>query len=112
MLGYRDVIEISQFQQVGVDNRETETNHNDEAPMFDEEKEDQEIREKNEDNEFKFSSYFTSKFSCANLSSCVSFFSSCLIQQTGALPLSFLKNNSFFLTQDAIQLLLKGITQV
>ena len=63
MLEYRDVIEIPQFQQVGADNRETETNHNDEAPIFDEEKEDQEIREKNEDNEFKFSSYLTSKFS-------------------------------------------------
>ena len=89
MLGYRDVIEISKFQQVGVDNRETETNRNDEAPMLDEERENQEFREENEDNEFKFSSYFTSKFSCANLSSCVSFFSPCLIQQAGVLPLSF-----------------------
>ena len=88
-MGYRDVLEISKFQQVGVDNRETETNHNDEAPMFDEEREDREIRQKNEDNEYKFSPYFNSKFSCANLSSCVSVFSPCLIQQAGALPLSF-----------------------
>ena len=46
VLGYRDVIEISKFQQIGVDNRKTETNHNDEAPMFDEEKKNWEIREK------------------------------------------------------------------
>ena len=38
-------MEISKFQEVGVDNRETETNHNDESPTFDEEKEDREIRE-------------------------------------------------------------------
>ena len=38
-------MEISKFQQVGVDNRETETNHNDESPTFDEEMEDREIRE-------------------------------------------------------------------
>ena len=44
-MGYRDVMEISKFQEVGVDNRETETNHNDESPTFDEEKEDREIRE-------------------------------------------------------------------
>ena len=41
VLGYRDVLEISKFQQVGVDKlRETETNHINEAPMFDEERED------------------------------------------------------------------------
>ena len=45
MLGYRDVMEISKFQQVGVDNRETETNHNQELPTFDEEREDRENRE-------------------------------------------------------------------
>ena len=45
VLGYRQVIEILKFQQIGVDNRKTETNHNDETPMFDEEKEDWEIRE-------------------------------------------------------------------
>ena len=44
-MGYRDVMEISKFHQVGVDNRETETNHKDESPTFDEEGEDQEIRE-------------------------------------------------------------------
>ena len=38
-------MEISKFQEVGVDNRETETNHNDESPTFDEEKEDRQIRE-------------------------------------------------------------------
>ena len=35
VLGYRDVMETSKFQQVGVDNRKTETNHNDESPPFD-----------------------------------------------------------------------------
>ena len=44
-MGYRDVMEISKFQQVGVDNRKTETNHNDESPTFDEERKDREIRE-------------------------------------------------------------------
>ena len=38
-------MEISKFQEVGGDNRETETNHNDESRTFDEEKEDREIRE-------------------------------------------------------------------
>ena len=38
-------MEISKFQEAGVDNRETETNHNDESPKFDEEKEDRQIRE-------------------------------------------------------------------
>ena len=45
VLGYRQVIEILKFQQIGVDNRKTETNRNDEAPMFDEERENWEIRE-------------------------------------------------------------------
>ena len=40
MLGHRQVKEILKFQQIGVDNRKIETNHNDEAPMFDEERED------------------------------------------------------------------------
>ena len=38
-------MEISKFQEVGVGNRETETNHYNESPTFDEEKEDREIRE-------------------------------------------------------------------
>ena len=38
-------MEILKFQQVGVDNRETETNHNDESPTFDEGREDRETRE-------------------------------------------------------------------
>ena len=46
VLGYRQVIEILKFQQIGVDKWKTETNHNDEAPMFDEERKDWEIREK------------------------------------------------------------------
>ena len=45
-LEYRNVMEISKFQQVGFGNRETEKTHNDEAPMFDEVLEDREIREK------------------------------------------------------------------
>ena len=84
VLGCRDVLEISKLQQVGVDDRETEINHNDEAPMFDEGKGRSRNLRKSEDNEYKFSSYFTSKFS-----SCVSFFSPCLIQQASSLPLSF-----------------------
>ena len=44
MLGYRDVLEISKLQQVGVVNRKTETNHNDESPMFAKERGDREIR--------------------------------------------------------------------
>ena len=44
---------------------------------------------KHEDNKYKFSSYFFCKFSCANLSSCISFFSPCLMQQTDVFPLSF-----------------------
>ena len=34
-----------EFQQVGVDNRKTETNRNDESPTFDEVREDRKIRE-------------------------------------------------------------------
>ena len=45
MLGYRDVTEISKFQQAGVDNIKTETNRNDESPAFDEERENRKIRE-------------------------------------------------------------------
>ena len=67
VLGYRDVMKVPEFQQIGVDNRETETNRNDESP------ENMRIMR-------KFSSYFVSKFLCANVSSCVSFFSPCLIQ--------------------------------
>ena len=44
-MGYREVMEISKFQQVGDDNRKTETNRNDESPSFDEEREDRKIRE-------------------------------------------------------------------
>ena len=44
MLGYRDVAEISKFEQAGVVNRKTETNRNDESPTFYEGK-DREIRE-------------------------------------------------------------------
>ena len=44
-MGYRDVMEISKFRQVGVVNRKTETNRNDKSPTFDEEREDREIRE-------------------------------------------------------------------
>ena len=45
VLGYRDAMEISKFQQVGGVNRKTEANRNDELPTFDEEREDREIRE-------------------------------------------------------------------
>ena len=38
-------MEISKFQHIGADNRETETNHNDESPTFNDEREGQEIRE-------------------------------------------------------------------
>ena len=38
-------MDIWKLQQVGADNRETETNHNDEPPTFDEERENREIRE-------------------------------------------------------------------
>ena len=38
-------MKISKFQQIEVDNRETETNHNDVLPTFDKEREDREIRE-------------------------------------------------------------------
>ena len=44
-MGYRDVMQISKFQQVGVVNRKTETKRNGESPKFDEEREDREIRE-------------------------------------------------------------------
>ena len=83
-MGYRDVMEISKFQQIGDDNRETETNHNDESPTFDEEREDREIRESMKIMSISSRPILSSKFSCANLSSYVSFFSPCLIQQTGS----------------------------
>ena len=41
-MGYRDIMEISKFQQVGYDNRK---NRNDESPTFDEEREDRKIIE-------------------------------------------------------------------
>ena len=43
VLGFRDI--LSKFQQVEVVNRKTETNRNAESPKFDEEREDDEIRE-------------------------------------------------------------------
>ena len=48
VLGLRDAMEISKFHQVGVDNRRTGTNRNDESPTFDEEREDRKIRQKHE----------------------------------------------------------------
>ena len=45
VLGYREVMEISKFQQIGDDNRKTETNRNDESPSFEDEREDRKIRE-------------------------------------------------------------------
>ena len=39
VLGYRDVMKNSEFHQPGVDNRETETNHHNESPTFDEKRE-------------------------------------------------------------------------
>ena len=36
MLGYGDVMKISEFHQVGADNRETETNRCDKSPPSDE----------------------------------------------------------------------------
>ena len=45
VLGLRDAMEISKFHQVGVDNRRTGTNSNDESPTFDEEREDRKIRQ-------------------------------------------------------------------
>ena len=44
-MGYRDVIEISKFQQVGVDNKKTETSRSSESPTFDKEREDRKIIE-------------------------------------------------------------------
>ena len=41
----RDVMKISEFQQVEVDNRETGTNRNDESPTFDERRENRKMRE-------------------------------------------------------------------
>ena len=72
-------MKIPELQQVGVYNRETKTNCNDESSTFEEEKEDQEIRESMRIMS-KFSYHFVSKFLCVNLSSCASFFSPCLIQ--------------------------------
>ena len=89
VLGYRDVTEISKFQQVGVDNRETEINHNDELPTFDEEREGRKIRENMRIMSISSRPILPNKFSCANLSSYVSFISSCLIQQAGAFLLAF-----------------------
>ena len=82
-------MEISKFQQVGDDNRETETNRNDKSPMFDEEREYREIRENMRIMSISSRPILSTKFSCANLSSYISSFSPCLIQQTGAFLLSF-----------------------
>ena len=40
MLGYRDVMKISEFQEVEADNRATETNRYDEPSTFHDESED------------------------------------------------------------------------
>ena len=82
-------MEISKFQQVGVDNRETETNYNDESPTFDEEREDREIRENMRIMSISSRPHLSSIFSCANLSSYVSCFSPCLIRYKGVFLLSF-----------------------
>ena len=74
MLGYRDAINVSEFQQVRVDNRETETNSNNEKPILDEEWEYQEISEGLRIMS-KLLFYFVSRFTYVNLSLCVSFFS-------------------------------------
>ena len=88
-------MKIPEFQQVGVYNRETKTNCNDESSTFEEEREYREIKE-NMRIMSKFSSYFVSRFSSVNLSSCASSFSACLIQQAVAFPLSFCKINIFY----------------
>ena len=82
-------MEISKFLQAGVDNRETEKNHNDESHTFDEEREDQEIRENMKIMSISSRPLLSSKFSYAYLSSYVSFFSPCLIQETADFLLSF-----------------------
>ena len=61
VLEYRGVMKIPEFQQVGDDNRESETNCNDESPMVEEEMEDLEIKQ-NTRIMIKFLSYSDSKF--------------------------------------------------
>ena len=90
MLGYRDAINVSEFQQVRVDNRETETNSNNEKPILDEEWEYQEISEGLRIMS-KLLFYFVSRFTYVNLSLCVSFFNPFFITHRGAFPLSFWK---------------------
>ena len=90
VLGYKDDMKIPEFYQVGVDNKETVTMN-----YLRLRKEDREIREKMRIMS-KFSFYFVSKFSCVNFSSCVSLFSPCWLQKTGAFPFSFRKIITFF----------------
>ena len=47
---YRDFMKIPEFQQVGIDNGEYETNRIVQSPTFNEEREDPEIKKKREDN--------------------------------------------------------------
>ena len=91
-------MEILKFEEAGVDNRETERNHNDESPAFDEEREDREIRENMRIMSISSRHILSSIFSCANLLSCVSF-PFPMFDSAGRYLATFLsKDNSFFLT--------------
>ena len=72
-----------EFQQVGVDNRKTETNRNDESPTFDEEREYRKVTENMRILSISSRPILSANFHVPTFIMC-QFLSPCLIQQTGA----------------------------
>ena len=97
MLGYRDVLEISKIKQVGVVNRNTETNRNDESPSFGEEREDREIRENMRIMSISSRPIFSAMSMYQPFIMC-HFLFPMFDAADRCLPTLLLKDNSFFLT--------------
>ena len=90
-------METSKFQQVGVDNKKTETNHNDESPLFDAEREDQEITENMRIMSISSRPILSANFHVRTFHH-VSVFFSMFDSADRCLPTFLLKDNFFFLT--------------
>ena len=96
-MGYRDATEISKFQQVGVDNRKTETNRNDESPTFDEEREYRKVTENMRIMSISSRPILSANFHVPTFIMCQFLFP--MFDSAGRCLLTFLlKDNSFFLT--------------
>ena len=96
-MGYRDVTEISKFQQVGFDNRKTETNRNDESSTFDEEREYRKVTENMRIMSISSPPILSANFHVPTFIMCQFLFP--MFDSADRCLLTFLlKDNSFFLT--------------